>query len=78
DPPELEPPFTIKDLPLNSLSTPSLPSPHHLFSLCSRPTSLWVAPDGRPPELEHPFTIEQLGRIWVPNDNHIGVSRRLG
>ncbi|CAI5502772.1 unnamed protein product [Closterium sp. Naga37s-1] len=65
-PPELEHPFTIK----HTRPTPSRPSrPSHL-PLPSM--SLWVAPDGKPPELEHPFTIEQLGRIWVPNDNHIG------
>ncbi|CAI5971415.1 unnamed protein product [Closterium sp. NIES-64] len=44
----------------------------HYHHDAARAASLWVAPDGRPPELEHPFTIEQLGRIWVPNDNHIG------
>ncbi|GJP56507.1 hypothetical protein CLOM_g15572 [Closterium sp. NIES-68] len=44
----------------------------HYHHDAARAASLWVAPDGRPPELEQPFTIEQLGRIWPPNDNHIG------
>ncbi|CAI5473855.1 unnamed protein product [Closterium sp. Yama58-4] len=68
---------SLSPYPLFPLSLPSLPSLPTLSSL-STPfpyphyCSLWVAPDGRPPELDHPFTIEQLGRIWVPNDNHIG------